>query len=127
MVTWRTLILIFCGMIGSASVCNAQRIRIGNAGVIPNGGMTPPTIMTSTVATYPDEARTRGIESTVTLQAVIKTDGTVDILRVVRGMPLGLTESAIEALKQWMFNPGSKDGKSVDVVVNIEINFNLRR
>jgi outer membrane biosynthesis protein TonB len=63
----------------------------------------------------------------VVLQAVIKTDGTIDILRIVNGMPLGLTDNAITALKQWQFDPAVKQGKSVDVVVNVEINFNLRK
>jgi len=47
---------------------------------------------------------------TVVLQAVIKKDGTVDIIRVVRGLPLGLTDNAIRALKQWQFKPGAKGG-----------------
>ena len=61
------------------------------------------------------------------LQAVIKTDGTVDVLRVVRGLPHGLTENAINALKQWQFSPGKKNGQDVDVSVNLEVNFNLRK
>jgi Gram-negative bacterial TonB protein C-terminal len=44
--------------------------------------------------------RWRGYNGTVVLQAVIKKNGTVDIIRVVRGLPLGLTDNAIQALKQ---------------------------
>ena len=68
-----------------------------------------------------------GLNGTVVLQAVIKTDGTVDVLRVVRGLPLGLTENAIDALKEWQFSPGKKNGQDVDVSVNLEVNFNLRK
>jgi periplasmic protein TonB len=38
---------------------------------------------------------------------------------------MGLTESAVEAIQQWKFKPGTKNGKEVAVAVNIEINFNL--
>jgi outer membrane biosynthesis protein TonB len=68
--------------------------------------------------------RWRGYNGTVVLQAVIKKNGTVDIIRVVRGLPLGLTDNAIQALK---FKPGTKDGQEVDIAVNVEINFNLQQ
>jgi TonB family protein len=71
--------------------------------------------------------RWRGYDGTVVLQAVIKKNGTVDIIRVVRGLPLGLTDNAIQALKQWQFKPGTKDGQEVDIAVNVEINFNLQQ
>ena len=59
------------------------------------------------------------------LQAVVRTDGTVDVLRVVRGLPAGLTDSAIQAIKQWQFRPGQKDGQNADIALNIEMNFNI--
>src|SRR5436309_3005993 len=49
-----------------------------------------------------------------------RSDGTVDVLRVVRGLPAGLTDSAIEAIKQWRFRPGQKDGQNADIALNIE-------
>jgi TonB family protein len=55
---------------------------------------------------YTDEARFAVHTGTIVIEAVIKKDGTVDILRVVRGLPLGLTDNAIQALKQWQFKPG---------------------
>ena len=51
--------------------------------------------------------------------------GTVDVLRVVRGLPAGLTDSAIDAIKQWQFRPGQKDGQNADIALNIEVNFNI--
>ena len=58
------------------------------------------------------------LNGTVVLQAVIKSDGTVDVIRVVRGLEHGLTDSAIEAIKQWKFRPGKKNGYAVDVALN---------
>ena len=61
------------------------------------------------------------------MQVVIKKDGTVDIIRVVQGLAGGLTDSAVDAIKQWKFSPGQKDGQAVDVGLNIEVNFDLRK
>jgi hypothetical protein len=47
------------------------------------------------------------------------------VLRVVRGLPAGLTDSAIDAIKQWQFRPGQKDGQNADIALNIEVNFNI--
>jgi TonB family protein len=44
---------------------------------------------------------------------------------VQRSLGLGLDEKAIEAVKQWRFKPGQKDGKPVTVAVTIEMNFRL--
>jgi TonB family protein len=90
-------------------------------------GMDKPTVLQRVPPQYTEEARRAGLNGTVVLQAVIKTDGTVDVLRVVRGLPLGLTENAINALKQWQFSPGKKNGQDVDASVNLEVNFNLRK
>jgi len=56
---------------------------------------------------------------------VIKSDGTLDVIRVVQGLAYGMTDSAIDALKQWKFSPAQKDGKDVDVALNFVINFHL--
>jgi TonB family protein len=75
---------------------------------------------------YSPEARTARFSGTVVLEAVVQTDGTVKINRVVRSLGMGLDEAAIEALSQWRFNPATKDGVTVPVMLNIEVNFNAR-
>jgi len=88
-------------------------------------GMVPPTVQQRVEPQYADEARRAALSGTVVLQAVIKADGTVDVLRVVRGLPAGLTDSAIQAIKQWQFKPGQKNGQNADIALNIEVNFNI--
>src|SRR5262249_34844390 len=99
-------------------------IRSANA-VRMAAGMSPPTVQQRVEPRYTAEASRVGLSGTVVLQAVIKSDGTVDVLRVVRGLPLGLTDSAIDAIKQWRFRPGQKDGQNADIALNIEVNFNI--
>jgi TonB family protein len=46
-------------------------------------------------------------------------------MRVIRSLGLGLDEKALEAVRQWKFRPGYKDGKPVTVEATIEVNFRL--
>jgi periplasmic protein TonB len=62
----------------------------------------------------------------VVLSAIVRKDGSIEILKVVRGLGLGLDENAIQALRQWKFRPGMRNGVPVDVALNIEVNFSLR-
>jgi TonB family protein len=101
------------------SLRSANALRIGN-------GVTPPTVLSRVEPKYTKEASIARLNGTVVLQAVVKNNGTVDVIRVVRGLPYGMTDSAVEALKQWKFRPGKKDGQDVDAALNIEINFNLQ-
>lgn len=90
------------------------------------GGVTPPTVVSRVEPQYSEEARKARYQGTVVLEAIVKRDGTVDILRVVRSLGFGLDENAIQALRQWRFKPGMRNGVPVDVALNIEVNFNLR-
>ena len=89
-------------------------------------GISPPTIITRVDPRYTDEARQARVVGTVILQAV-QTNGTADILKVVKPLPFGLTESALEALQRWRFMPAVQNGKEISVATNIEIAFNLEQ
>lgn len=90
------------------------------------GGVSPPTVLSRVEPQYSEEARKARYQGTVVLEAIVRRDGTVDIQRVVRSLGFGLDENAIQALKQWRFRPGTRNGIPVDVSLNIEVNFNLR-
>ena len=89
------------------------------------GGVTPPTILFKIDPIYSEAARKARYEGTVVLGAIVRKDGTIDILRVVRSLGFGLDQSAIKALKLWKFRPGMRNGVPVDVSLNIEVNFSL--
>jgi protein TonB len=75
---------------------------------------------------YPPEAGQARIEGTVVLLAVIGRDGTVEDVRVERGLPV-LAQAAIEAVKQWRYRPYFLNGEPVEVDSQITINFTLSR
>ncbi|HEV2836599.1 MAG TPA: energy transducer TonB [Pyrinomonadaceae bacterium] len=74
---------------------------------------------------YTDRARSNQIIGTVVLKAVFSASGKVTNIRVVQGLPDGLTERAIEAARKIKFIPASKEGKFVSMWMQLEYNFNL--
>jgi protein TonB len=90
------------------------------------GGVTAPTVLSRVEPQYSEEARKARYQGTVVLEAIVRKDGTCDIIRVVRSLGFGLDENAMQALKQWKFRPGMRNGVPVDISLNIEVNFNLR-
>jgi TonB family protein len=90
------------------------------------GGVSAPTIVFRVEPTYSEEARKAKYQGVVVLSAIVRKDGSIEILKVVRGLGLGLDENAIQALRQWKFRPGMRNGIPVDVALNIEVNFSLR-
>ncbi len=92
----------------------------------PGGGISTPTILYKEDPEYSEEARRARHQGTVIIEGIVRSDGSVDILGVVRGLGYGLDEKAIEALRNWRFNPALRNGQPVDVKINFEINFTLR-
>ena len=92
----------------------------------PGSGIEAPRVIKEVRALYTDEARRRGIEGDVVLEVVVTSAGTVDRVRVVRGLGAGLDQNAIAAVKQWRFDPARRLGAPVDVLVEISVEFHMR-
>ena len=90
------------------------------------GGVTAPVPVYRVDPVYSEEARKARYEGTVVLEALVRKDGKVDVVHLLRGLGFGLDQSAIEALRRWRFRPGTKNGMPVDVTVNVEVTFNIR-
>jgi len=97
----------------------------GGRSVEPMTAALRPTILYRERARYTEEARANKIQGTVVLSVVYTADGRISDIRVVRGLPDGLSESAIEAAKKIRFRPAVKNGAPVSVRGNIEFNFTL--
>ena len=75
---------------------------------------------------YPPSASEARVDGTVLLEAVIGTDGRIDDLRVINGHVL-LSPAAIDAVRQWTYEPYLVDGEPVPVKTVITVNFVLER
>ena len=74
---------------------------------------------------YTAEARARKIEGNVVLDVIFSANGSVDVLRVVRGLGYGLDQAAISAARRIRFRPERVDGKPVDAHARLQIVFRL--
>lgn len=92
----------------------------------PGSGVEPPRLLREVKANYTDEARRANVEGEVELEIVVKRDGSVGDVKVLRGLRNGLSEQAIAAVRQWRFAPGRMKGVPVDVVVEVGVEFKLR-
>jgi TonB family protein len=74
---------------------------------------------------YSEEARKAKYQGTVVLWLVVSPEGKPQQIQVQRSLGMGLDEKAIEAVRQWRFEPAKKDGHPVPVMINVEVNFRL--
>jgi TonB family protein len=91
-------------------------------------GVTLPQVVREVHAQYTSEAMSQMIEGEVVLDVVVNSDGTVGDVAVKQSLDriYGLDESAVKAMKQWEFKPGTKDGKPVNVRVEVRMKFTLK-
>jgi TonB family protein len=89
------------------------------------GGVSAPKALFAPDPEYSEEARKAKYQGTCVLWLIVGPDGRPRDIRIARSLGLGLDEKAIEAVKQWKFEPAMKDGKPVAVQINVEVDFRL--
>jgi TonB family protein len=99
-------------------IANAQPYSVG-------GDVKAPVVIVHVDPVYPEEARLQRISGMVIVGTVIDHTGAVRDIKVLKGLPHGLSEAAVDAVKQWVFKPGTMNGEAVDVLFNLTINFKL--
>jgi len=89
------------------------------------GDVAQANLISSVQPAYPPLARAAQVQGVVLLQAQISKDGIVEDLRVISGHAL-LNDAAIEAVRQWRYQPQTMNGQAIPVVTTIAVNFALR-
>ena len=89
------------------------------------GGVSAPQVVYKVDPEYSEQARKSKYQGTVVLNLIVQSDGSVRDIRILQPLGLGLDEKAIEAVRQWRFKPGQRNGQPVDVAAIIEVTFRL--
>ncbi len=92
----------------------------------PGSGIEPPRLVREIKAEYTEEARRRSLSGEILLEIVVRTDGSVGDVRVLRGLGAGLEQKAVQAVRKWRFDPARRKGVPVDVIVEVAVEFMLR-
>ena len=100
----------------------------GGGAYRPGNGVETPRLLREVKPQYTAQAMRAKIQGEVLLECIVQPDGSVGNIRVVRSLDasFGLDQEAIKAARQWRFQPGTKQGQPVPVLVTIAIAFTLR-
>jgi protein TonB len=99
----------------SSGAAQAGAVRVG-------GSIRPPTRTHVVEPAYPQAARAAGVQGVVILEIVIGADGAVSNARVLRSIPL-LDQAALDAVRQWRYEPTLLNGVPTPVVMTATVNF----
>jgi TonB family protein len=88
-------------------------------------GVTPPRVLDQKDPEFSDQARKARFQGTCVLRLVVGADGLPRDIKVTTPLGMGLDEKAVEAVRQWRFDPGRKDGEPVAVEIAVMVDFHL--
>jgi periplasmic protein TonB len=116
---------------GGVGVGHGAGVGAGSGGGIGGGvfkvggGISAPQPVSTPDPEYTEQARIAKTQGTCILWLIVDDQGRPRDIRVVRGLGMGLDAKAIEAVKQWKFQPAMKDGRPVNVQISVEVGFRL--
>ena len=116
---------------GGVGVGHGPGVGAGSGGGIGGGvykvggGISAPQAISTPDPEYTEEARNAKTQGMCVLWLIVDEHGNPRDIRVVRGLGFGLDAKAIEAVKQWRFQPALKDGRPVNVQISVEVGFKL--
>ncbi|MEA2236457.1 MAG: hypothetical protein QOC81_1181 [Thermoanaerobaculia bacterium] len=99
---------------------------LGISGDLPlriGGDVKPPVVINRVEPIYPALAKESGISGIVIVEVTVDRTGIVKDARILKPLPFGLDQAALDAVKQWTFRPATLNGTAVDVLFNLTINF----
>ncbi len=94
--------------------------------VVAEGDVKPPKLVKKVNPVYPDEARKEGIEGAVILKVRTDEQGSIEKIKVLESPHDLLSKAAIEAVKQWKYEPMLKKGNPVPIIFTVNMNFKLK-
>jgi len=110
---------VVSGVVGGVASKEIEKpLRVG-------GEIKPPKIVKKVMPIYPKVCKEKGIEGTVILEATTDIHGNIQKVKILRPAHPALDKAAIEAVKQWKYEPYIKDGKLRPVTFSITVSFKL--
>jgi TonB family protein len=118
--TWQALLICFCAacLVPAQSPDPSSEEPVYDLGP----GVTPPRVIKQVNPHYATNHGVRAVGSVI-IALVVSSKGIPKDPRVVKGLDKDLDESAVKAVKEWLFAPAQKDGKAVAVRVSVQIEF----
>ena len=99
--------------------------RRGVYSAVPPGG-TQPEEVDRVVPRYPPAARRAGVAGAVVIRGIVRRDGSIDDVEIIKDLPNGLGDAARDAVRLWRFRPATYQGEPIDVYYTVTVNFRLQ-
>jgi len=112
--------IAMAGLLGAAGGAAQEQVYE------PGGGVTLPKVIKEVRPQYPPGTMETGIQGRVTMRCVVQRDGRPGEVTVTESLEPRLDGAAVEALKQWEFEPGQRNGMPVAVRIAVEMRFTLK-
>ena len=129
----RIVVLVACAVLGAAACASALALRME----VTNQPQTADTarhvdvkdlkIVHKVPPEYPPQAKADRLTGTVILDAVVGKDGSVENLKVAKSLRDDCDQAAIDAVRQWKFQPVLLNGNPIEVKTTIHINYSLKK
>jgi TonB family protein len=91
----------------------------------PRPGVVAPHIVSKKEPKYDKESRRQRVQGTVIVWVIIDARGIPSEVLVSRSLTRKLDDTAVKAVRQWRFSPGTVNGRPVETFATIEVNFRL--
>ncbi len=108
------LVVCLCAFAAATAQTNEPVYDLGN-------GIAPPRVTHQVAPEHP--VKGFRVSGTVLIGLIVTSKGEPDNVHVVRSLEKDVDQSAVDAVKQWRFDPATKDGKPVAVKISVEIRF----
>jgi protein TonB len=86
-------------------------------------GVLPPEPLSRVEPRYTETARRLRVQGLVILEAIIDAEGQVTDVKVLRGLPAGLDQQAVQAVQQWRYKPARFGDRPVPVIMTVTVQF----
>lgn len=111
----------------AAGVDDSQQKKPDTANVVykPGANVKAPKLIHYVEPEFSDSSNEAFVDGVVKISTVVTPDGIPTDLHVLSGLNSKEDDTAVDAVKQWRFQPGTKDGEAVKVQVTVEVSFHL--
>jgi TonB family protein len=92
---------------------------------VPGGDVKPPKLTHYVEPEFSSSSNEAFVDGVVKIETVVTTEGLPTNLKILSGLNAEEDKTAMEAVKQWRFRPGTKADVPVNVKVTVEVDFHL--
>ncbi len=117
--------VLFIGLLHAADADKTSSAKKQEVVYKPGADVKAPKLIHYVEPEFSDSSDEAFVDGIVKISTVVTPDGLPTDLHILSGLNSKVDGTAVDAVKQWRFQPGTKDGEAVKVQVTVEVSFHL--